>query len=91
MKLLVQTTGHFALRDTSNGQVIHSSRPTVVDLTPFVDERIGTKLDLLDVLADDASDQMLRVAPDLKAAIDALPRPKPEPEPEEKPAPKSKK
>lgn len=80
MKLLVQTTGDFALYDLAARQVIAAHRPTVVTNTAFIQNHRGTKLQVLDTLADSASDAALADATDLEAAIKALPRaPAPEP------------
>lgn len=99
MKLLVETTGNFGLYDLQHRQVIQANRPTVVENTNFIQVNRGGKLQVLEILADDASDAGLQMATDsieLEAAIAALPRPvKAEPktaEPKaEKPAGKSKK
>jgi hypothetical protein len=83
MKLLVETTGNFGLYDLNARQVIQANRPTVVGNTPFIQANRGTKLTVLEILADDASDAGLQMAKDsieLEAAIADLPRP-PKPEP----------
>lgn len=83
MKLLVETTGNFALLDIGGRQTVESYRPCVVTNTPFIESHRAGKLKILEVLADEASDQSLANAKDLKAAIAALPRveeaPKPTP------------
>lgn len=97
MKLLVETTGNFALYDLMANQVIQAGRPSVVTNTNFIQAHRGTKLTVLEILADDASDSELAVTTnslELEAAIAALPRPeKAEPktvEPKtEAPAPKA--
>lgn len=80
MKLLVETTGPFMLHDFFGRQEVAANRPSVVEASPFILDRIGTKIKKLDVLADEASDDTLAVAkrkgPEaLKAAVAALPRP----------------
>lgn len=81
MKLLVQSIGNHALLDLYGRQEIAASRPSVVTRTVFIDVNRGRKLEVLEELADDASDEALAAATnadELQAAIDALPRaPKP--------------
>lgn len=74
MKLLVQTTGDFALYDLATRQVIAAHRPSVVSNSPFIQNHRGTKLQVLETLADDATDAALADAKDIEAAIKALPR-----------------
>lgn len=78
MKLLVETNGNYALYDLMARAVIQANRPTVVENTNFIQLQRGTKLTVLEVLGDDASDSELQVAKnaeELKAAIANLPRP----------------
>lgn len=87
MKVLVETTGDFCLHDLLGNQVIEAYRPTVVELTPFVTNLRGVRINVLEDLADDASDAELALAGTdaaLEAAIAKLPR-------REKPAPKAAK
>jgi len=90
VKALVETNGDYALHDINGRQTIQAYRPSVVELTAFVERHRGTRLTLIEMLADDASDTPLAAAKDedeLYLAIEALPRPaKPEPKPA--PAPK---
>jgi hypothetical protein len=69
-------------------QDIRAFRPTVVELTPFVQTHLTngrlSKLEDLADEADDASLQLCKSDDELEAAIAALPR-------REKPAPKSAK
>jgi hypothetical protein len=77
LKYLVQTPGPFSLNDLMGEQNIKAHRPTVVTSTPFVESMLGRRLDKLEVLADDASDEALDEAStpeELEAAIAALPR-----------------
>lgn len=78
MKALVETNGDFGLHDLMGRQTVFSYRPTVVELTPFIDANRGTKITLIEILADEAADTGLALATDddkLAAAIAALPRP----------------
>ena len=79
MKLLVQTSGDFGLYDMALGQDIAASRPSVVERSSFVTNQVGLgRLEILEALADEASDAPLaaaRTEAELKAALDKLPRP----------------
>lgn len=78
MKLLVQSIGNHTLLDLYGSQQIAAERPTVVTRTSFIDVNRGRKLEVLEELADDASDEALAeatTADELVAAIEALPRP----------------
>lgn len=84
MKYLVETNGSYTLHDLLGRQTVRASRPTVVEATPFIEVHKGTRLTILEILADSASDSPLARAKDeeeLEAAILALPR-------DEKPAAK---
>lgn len=93
MKLLVETTGTFALHDTIGRQTVEAFRPCVVTKTPFIESQVGLKLKVVEPLADDASDEALAAAKDedeLLEAIEALPRPKAEAKAAPAPAKKGK-
>lgn len=79
MKILVETTGEFDVLDLMGKQVVHSYRPCVVELTPYIDAQLGGNLRRLEVLTDEASDESLATAKDLDAAVAALPRPEAKP------------
>lgn len=92
MKLLVETTGNFALHDTLGRQTVEAFRPCVVEGTPFIESHRGGKLKVIEALADDASDADLAAAKDedeLLEALEALPRPQAETKSEPAPAPKA--
>lgn len=77
MKLLVQSIGSHILFDLYGRQEIAAERPTVVTRTPFIDVNRGRKLEVLEELADEATDEDLAAATnaeELEAAIAALPR-----------------
>jgi hypothetical protein len=79
VKLLVETTGQFALHDTIGRQTVEAFRPCVVTSTPFIESNRAGKLNVIEALADDASDADLAAAKnddELLEAIEALPRPK---------------
>lgn len=40
-KAIIETTGDFAYLDMNKGQSIHANRPTVVELTNFINEKIA--------------------------------------------------
>jgi hypothetical protein len=94
VKVLVETLGDFSLLDVNGRQTIQAFRPTVADLTAFVERHRGTRLTVLETLADDASDESLALAKnedEIYAAIEALPRPeKPAAKPAPAPKPKGK-
>lgn len=88
MKLLVQSIGNHTLLDLYGQQQVAAERPTVVTRTSFIDVQRGRKLEVLEELADEASDEALAAATnakELEAAIADLPRP---PKPAPKAAPK---
>lgn len=90
MKLLVQSIGNQMLLDLFGQQQVAAHRPSVVKRTTFIDLQRGRKLEVLEELADDASDASLALATneaELAAAIEALPRAA-KPEPKVAPAPK---
>lgn len=76
MKYLVETNGDYGLMDLFGGQHIAADRPSVVRNTGFIETQKGSKLTVLEILADEATDEMLANAEDLEAAIADLPRPK---------------
>lgn len=78
MKLLVQTKGNYALHDLLGQQTVQAYRPTVVTATAFIESHRAGKLEVIEELADEASDAVLAVAKDeaeLAEAIKGLPRP----------------
>lgn len=77
MKLLVQTKGDYVLYDLTERQMIAAHRPSVVTVTPFITNHRGGKLEVIEELADEATDEMLADAKDLDEALKALPRPAP--------------
>lgn len=77
MKYLVETNGDYTLHDLIGRQTVRAARPTVVEATAFIEMHRGTKLTVLETLADDASDDALarsKNEEELEAAILALPR-----------------
>lgn len=58
-KLLVETTGDFGLVDPNNAAVINWNRPTVVQDTPFVQQRAAAgQIKVLDnQIPDDVTDE----------------------------------
>lgn len=81
VKLLVQTNGAYVLYDMNGRQTVAAFRPSVVTRTAFIDLQRGSKLTVLEELADEATDATLAAATneeELKAAIEALPRAKAE-------------
>lgn len=94
MKALVETIGNQMLQDLFGRQQVEAYRPTVVTMTGFLENLRGTKLRVIEELADDASDEALALArneEELAAAIKALPRPgKTPPAAEAVPAPEPK-
>jgi hypothetical protein len=89
VKLLVQSIGNHTLLDLYGHQEIAAERPSVVTRTPFIDVNRGRKLEVLEELADEATDEPLAAAQnddELAAALAALPRrEKPEPKVAAKP------
>lgn len=78
MKYLVETRGEYELFDLFGRQTVSAYRPSVVRHTPFIDNMKGLKLNVIEILADDAEDTALAAAAnpeDLAKAIAALPRP----------------
>lgn len=78
MKALVETLGNYCLHDLLGRQTLQAERPTVVELTPFIESHRGTRLKIIEMLGDEASDAGLALAADddaLEAAIADLPRP----------------
>ncbi|MGO7308754.1 hypothetical protein ACCS91_33405 [Rhizobium ruizarguesonis] len=41
MKILAETTGEFMLSDLGTGDVIYAGRPSVVELSPFIEARVA--------------------------------------------------
>lgn len=78
VKILVETNGDYDVLDLNGQQVVHSYRPCVVTLTPYIDACLGGTLRRIEVLTDDADDAALsrcKTEEELFAAITALPRP----------------
>lgn len=79
MKLLVQTKGNYALHDLIGRQTVQAYRPCVVTNNAFIEAHRAGKLEILEELADEATDATLAAArneEELKAAIADLPRAK---------------
>lgn len=77
MKYLAETNGEYGLHDLIGRQVVAANRPTVVTATPFIERLRGTRLTVLEILADEAQDTALAFAKtpeELEEAIAALPR-----------------
>lgn len=100
-KIIVATTGPFALMDFSTGDEAHHARPSVVTKSQFINQRqgLGQLKVLSNVLRAEATDaefvKYLKDSEDENLAIAAFvekyedkPEPKPEPQPEPKPEPK---
>lgn len=88
MKYLVKSHNGATLQDLFGRQTIHGYRPCVVINTPFIENLRGKKLEVIEVLADEAEDSALAFATDLEKAIAELPRLKSEPAAEPKPTPR---
>lgn len=77
MKYLVETNGAYSLHDLLGRQTVRAGRPSVVTPTAFIESHRGTRLTVLETLADEASDAPLarsKNEEELDAAIAALPR-----------------
>ena len=77
MKLLIETTGAFQLMDPNNGSVVRHEGYTVVEVTPFIQERLTGNLLTIAQLSDEATDKewlayLAESAGDVDLAVEAF-------------------
>jgi hypothetical protein len=57
MKILAETTGEFMINDLSTGDALYSSRPGVIELSPFIESRIAiNQIRKVEDVPDEATD-----------------------------------